>query len=212
MAVTDVSGLSFLGLSAQAVTRSDGTTVLELSLDPDGMIGTLLGLPVLPKLTSGPTAPVIPTQPGTERRVTFRHMMDLFFSDPRGRIRSAGSMIKSVSPGPQPTLTLVSAATDYLIPMPTGARGVTLRLEPPSGSGTPTNNIQGYFSTGIVWPPHNPSGLAYDGSQVNTNNSGYTGIPLRPSIDYTWDVDAESASIHVATSVANTVAIVGWTK
>ena len=110
-------------------------------------------------------------------------------------------------------LTLVNTAQNYALAGPSGAKSATIYLVNPLTT-APSNDVMGYVSGGIGWPAPggggvNTSGLAFDAHSAY--NGGYVGAPLRPGEVTAVDLSA-GGGIHVASPVANTVAVAGYFK
>lgn len=190
------SALTFSGLGLQ-LAEVDGQEILQVLVDPESLIGKLLGS--LPGVTAAPSP--TPTAPGKPKPLIGK--LDRFFTDPNGRL-NVFSPVRAATG--LPALTIATHATNYPIQTPPGARRLKIRLE-----GTnPTNNIAGYWSPGVIWGQLNPMGLAYDPSQVNTPNGGYTGYPLKQSTEEWFDLDPSYGSINLAATTDNTIAIIGF--
>jgi hypothetical protein len=133
-------------------------------------------------------------------------LLELLRRDTRGRVAVAGMTDRQI--------TLSNTASDYPVPTPPDAKSAQVRFVQ---TGSPTNNVQGYVSNGMRWDAVGDStGLAYDAKRVGSSSiygtAGYGGAALRPEELVFIDLSEEGSSLHLATPVAGTVAIVNFFK
>lgn len=197
MTPSSSSALTFSGLGLQ-LAEVNGQEILQVLVDPESLIGKLLGS--LPGVTAAPSP--TPAAPGKPKPLIGK--LDRFFTDPNGRL-NVFSPVRAATGLAQ--LTIPTHATNYPIQTPPGARRIKIRLEAPSA---PTNGVAGVWSPGASWGNLNPMGLAFDPSQVGTAAAGYVGYPLKQSTEESFDLDPGYSTINLAVTVDATVAIIGW--
>lgn len=150
-----------------------------------------------------------------------------FFDDPFGRL-DAVPLIKATAGAP--ILVMTNAGQDYTIQPPDGAKAIVfeaMMATAPDNSGnfsqtwapSPIAPIETsfFYSTGYKFPPLNPNGLAYDGSQAlnagasgTDSRNGYTGIAFRPWQAYTIALNPESGPMHFASQLGGSQILAGF--
>lgn len=132
-------------------------------------------------------------------------LVDDYLSDPFLRLHTA-TPVRHVAGIPATEggnpIVIASIATDVLVPTPAKARSVTLYWP---AHGTPTDGIQGYYSTSAPWHA-NPEGVAYD-----AGSAAYVGAPVAQNESISFDLDFMAGPIHVASPVAGTHVYIGFT-